>query len=354
MSITFEVSQVAPNRKPLPRVTLVDEFAARGVAHLEACGGNLDALVGYPRDPSALWQTPPLHGLVSALQHAFDQHYPLVLSPDDIWLCIAQGFALHVNANAEALRGRFVRHDGRSSLTVRRDNFVKGAADNPWPEVFSAFSGQIADHIGKKRDLIVADFSTTGVIERAASEIVLMDAMQSYFQYTFITACGIPRITLLGTVSDWQNILVRARNLAEFGLEEWVAALEPVIVEFIAAAEGRANREFWQSMYKLNDESGGPYVTGWCNALFPYLPERGGKLARNRWAYEWQDGVNRIFGGGPKPAHFPSGLARAPLQWEYHDTRYAMEFVGGFAGLAQHEDLSVQPVIGWAVGAVTN
>ncbi|WP_441290726.1 DUF4419 domain-containing protein [Sorangium sp. KYC3313] len=37
-----------------------------------------------------------------------------VLSPDAVWLCLAQGFAHHVALNAEALRGRFVR---RSSAT---------------------------------------------------------------------------------------------------------------------------------------------------------------------------------------------------------------------------------------------
>lgn len=41
-----------------------------------------------------------------------------MLTPDAIWLTLAQGFALHVNENAEALRDRFVRHDGRKTLVV--------------------------------------------------------------------------------------------------------------------------------------------------------------------------------------------------------------------------------------------
>jgi hypothetical protein len=41
-----------------------------------------------------------------------------------------------VNANAERLRGKFVRHEGRADITIRRDDFVKGSSENPWPEVF--------------------------------------------------------------------------------------------------------------------------------------------------------------------------------------------------------------------------
>ncbi len=56
------------------------------------------------------------------------------------------------------------------------------------------FSDAVAAHIGRQRDLVVCDFSTTGPCERAASEIVLLDAMQSYFNYEMITLCGIPLV----------------------------------------------------------------------------------------------------------------------------------------------------------------
>src|SRR4029078_12923454 len=38
------------------------------------------------------------HPVIAALDLAFSDHRPLVLSPDMIWLLIAQGFANHVNA----------------------------------------------------------------------------------------------------------------------------------------------------------------------------------------------------------------------------------------------------------------
>ena len=53
---------------------------------------------------------------------------------------------------------------------------------------------------------MVASFSTTGAVEQVANGIVLMSAMKSYFAYRGRTLCGIPEVTLEGTVDDWTNI----------------------------------------------------------------------------------------------------------------------------------------------------
>ena len=46
-----------------------------------------------------------------------------------IWLLLLQGLASHVNANAKALRKKFVAHEGKLVLNVRRDGFRKGDPD---------------------------------------------------------------------------------------------------------------------------------------------------------------------------------------------------------------------------------
>ena len=110
----------------------------------------------------------------------------------------------------------FVPHQGKVTIQVRRDDFLKGSPENPWAEVWPEFSAEIKKVIGAEtHGLIVSDFSTTGPTERAASEVVLMDCVQSYFSYGFVTLCGIPEITLEGTVrtgrrftsgsSDWSS-----------------------------------------------------------------------------------------------------------------------------------------------------
>ncbi|MEZ4238202.1 MAG: DUF4419 domain-containing protein [Myxococcota bacterium] len=84
-----------------------------------------------------------VHPLAQAAHDAFFGHRPLVLSPDAVWFTLCQGLSLHVAEHAEALRERFVRHADRVVLQVERPDFALGQA-NPWPEVFGAFSAQIA------------------------------------------------------------------------------------------------------------------------------------------------------------------------------------------------------------------
>jgi hypothetical protein len=182
-----------------------------------------------------------------------------------------------------------------------------------------------------------------------------MAAMRHYFDYTMLTRCGIPRVTLLGSVADWTQIRRRAEVLEEFDLRWWVRALVPVLDQLVAAASGRPDRAFWRSFYKWEDSSGGPYVSGWINVFFPYIEAKAGSpsLARNEFVTKWATSF-RDFHSGPCASKFPSGLAVAPFLWKYLGNDIPMDFVGGFVGVSQDpETLEVRPAIGWAVREAT-
>lgn len=306
-----------------------------------------------------------LHPFVDAVDTAFNYHYPLVLSPDHIWLCIVQGLALHLNINAEKFRDCFVRHQGNKKLEIRRDDFIEGSPENPWDEAIDELSEQVKASIGDQYDLIVCNFSTTGKIERVVSEIVLMDTVKKYFDYRIRSLCGIPKITLEGTVEDWQSIRQRIEQFAEFDLQWWLDGLIPVIDQFVTTvslsneygeSEAR-NQAFWRSFYKRSDYSGGPYITGWISVFFPYL-EHGNSLIQNPYIQPWaeviaaQSYLEQMNDQwlGPSTDTFPSSLSKVPFQWEFLDRVLDMNFVGGFIGLSQDQKTSeVRPEIGWAI-----
>jgi hypothetical protein len=302
------------------------------------------------------------HPVIAAIGLAFNDHRPLVLSPDCVWLLVAQGLANHVNANAEELRSRFVSHSGKFTLSVRRDDFIKGSPENPWPEVFSEFSERLREHLGAEtHDLLLPSFSTTGAVERAAAEVVLLDAVQSYFSYEFATACGIPQVVLEGTPDDWETLAERTRGLERFGLEWWTRSLGPILDQFVAASQGRADARFWRSIYNWDGGSGGPYISGWNTAFFPYLKdgETGRASRRNPWLAKGGEKLDALlyprekrepFGYGLTTEDFPGGLARAPFLWNYLGQPFDMEFLGGFVGVRQETGtLRLRPEIGWAV-----
>ncbi|HWZ89561.1 MAG TPA: DUF4419 domain-containing protein, partial [Polyangiaceae bacterium] len=111
---TFDVSDVSVETGLLTASTLVADLQARLGTPVEACGGNQQACVIPVGSAHGL----PHHGFLAAVHSAFAQHCPLVLSPDDVWLCIAQGIAIHMDVNAEAFRAQFVRHDGQASIQI--------------------------------------------------------------------------------------------------------------------------------------------------------------------------------------------------------------------------------------------
>jgi hypothetical protein len=250
---------------------------------------------------------------------------------------------------------------------VQRDDFRKGSPENRWEEVFPEFTRQIRDHVGEDvHDFFTAGFSTTGPAEKAAFEIAIMDAMQSYFEYRLLTICGIPEIALEGTPEDWRAVAQRARGLDRFGLAWWGEALAEILEQFVAAADGAPERSFWESIYKYQSFSGGSAVTGWITAFFPYLkpaPQARPtvvnellKLGRSdgRWGVVMRptpQGSGHDSRGFSVDT-FPSGLSCAPLVWEFplQGARFEMEFLGGFVGVSQDPGtLALRPEIGWAV-----
>lgn len=339
--ISFDVNKKALQTLGTKKLTPIDSqkaFSNRLKNPVEACGATQLNLVGRCFS----------HPFVEAAHIAFAEHYPLVLTPDSVWLCIAQGFANHINVNAEALRKRFVSHEGKKAIIIERNSFRKGSPDNDWQGAFSEFSDKLAEYIGKKRDLVVSNFSTTSVIEKAASEVVLMDSMKSYFKFGMRTMCGIPSITLMGSVDDWRNIRTRAENLIEYDLDWWAKGLLSVTDHLVKAAEGNPDVKFFDSLYKEGGGSGGPFASGWMNVLFPYLEGHAGNLMKNTYAENWDD--TRGWGGGPTLDAYTNGLAKVPFKWQVYGTTYDMELLGGLVGVAQDETtLAVTPTVGWAV-----
>ena len=287
------------------------------------------------------------HPFMNAMHTAYAKHYPMTISPDMIWLLIAQGFATHINQNGEEMRDYFVDFDGKKNLDIRRDYFVKGGKDNDWEGAFTEWSHKIEENTGPELlNLVSAEFSTTGIVEKAAFEITLMDAMKSYFTYSMTTMCGIPEITLEGSVDDWRLIEEKAQALAKYDLDWWIDGLMPILKEFTKAAKGKSDREFWQSIYKWNSVgSGNPYITGWILNFFPYMDYYG--------EVKQFIGNPKINPSGRLTAEtdiFMSGMSQADFNWNYYGRFFKMEILAGFMGYEQDkETLSLKPVIGWAV-----
>lgn len=303
------------------------------------------------------------NAFAAAACRAFYDHQPLLIRPDDIWFCIAQGIAIYVAENAEELRSTLVGHEGKKKLVVIREDFELGQ-ENPWPEAFAAFTSQIRNEVPRLAEFVDTRFSTTGPIQKAAFDLCWMDAASNYFEYEMLAGCGIPEVVLLGTVEDWQLILQRANEIAELGLAAWSSALVPVVEKIVETAAGNFDRDFWQSLFRYQASSGPAELTGWIVTLFPYLVDdpSTGKRTPNIYLANWAERLDvsrsRSLGPwwmeteGPGLYAIPSSLVSAPLS--FVDVRggdaVVLSLTAGMFGVEQDAETGmVSAAYGWAV-----
>jgi len=202
-----------------------------------------------------------------------------------------------VHQNAEELRHLFVDFDGKKTLMLILPGFTIGNPNNDWARTFPMFEQKIRENIGDDiTNLVTQQFSTTGVVDKLAMQIVLMDVVESYFNYCGMSGCGIPSVQLTGTPEDWIAIRERAEKLSQFGLDWWLKELLPVLDHFVSAAQGNPDVKFWASVVNKYGLSGmkSP-ANGWIQCFFPYILKNGGGYKKNPCLPDWMKYYNKDF-----------------------------------------------------------
>lgn len=312
------------------------------------------------------------------LQFAFNLHKPISISPDDIWLLICQGFSEHIKLNSDDFK-EILGVKEKQTIQVRRDDFVIGE-DNAWEQILPEFTNKITQTINNKlHSNIILEFSTSTKKEINAFEIAFMDSMSNYFDYEFASLCGIPEIEIKGTVADYTKMLNALEILKSYNLEWWIDKVSLNIKKIIQTLEGENKLDFWNSIYKENNESGGPYITGWIADFFPYLKtnitEQNGTIDYSKQPISkdnilktiqiedlnFEDyKIHKVLIKNPKLINpngfklklddFPSGLSKVPFKWNYIDKELEMNFVSGFIGIKENKkNNTLKTDINWIV-----
>jgi hypothetical protein len=347
--ITFEIEKLSKPKKILYLQSYEDIYKNLILKDANLSKGEIERSgIDFKYNILAKSQAPDslvsfgYNAFFNGMYQAYAEHRPFVLSPDMIWLLISQGFARHVNANPEKLRKYFVDFTGKLSLVVEsKKDLLKDSTD--WADIFPQFTSQIAEHTGEELiNTLTSDFSTTTAIEKVASEITIMEAMEPYFEYVVIyMVCGIPEITLQGTTEDWQKILNKTRKLGKYDLKWWTNELEPILKEFVKASKGDIDKKFWRNMFKYHSQKqyGAPkIIDGWIVKFFPY--DKDGK----------RNNLNKLIGGGS----LPEEMVKVDLKYiktdGVHTEETMLELWAGFIGLEQNPiTFALTPKISWMI-----
>eukprot|EP00971_Amphidinium_carterae_P336581 6473021-Amphidinium_carterae.2 len=126
---------------------------------------------------------------------------------------------------------------------------------------------------------LLPGFSTTTEQDRVVAALAVMCTLQNYFEYVCCLKCGIPKVTLLGTVEDWKMLREKAEKLLHYDLKEermsaWHKLLVPVLDHFVLSAIGQADVQFWDTVCNhMGGGSGPSYLSGWVTVFAVFNKE---------------------------------------------------------------------------------
>lgn len=277
------------------------------------------------------------NGLVWSAYHAYSSHHHLVIRPEDVWFAILTQMSFYINAHAEELRAFFVEHDGKKHLEV-----LSSLAD------FGSVAQEMADLIAKNvvdpglRDWVMPSFSTTTDCDKVVGAVLFMGAMQKYFSYGIVNMCGLPSVTLLGEVEDWQEMLARLDKLELLGKEPTAFArmLKPILSHMVLSFQEPTSAKvehFWNTIVHENRlGSGTDYLTGWLTA-FCFWDENGKAkhLPSMSEGFNWSE--NTLFGDVAYPRvdvdDVPTAFASVPVHVNDNGHKYNATMVAGSVGI---------------------
>lgn len=207
------------------------------------------------------------NGFVYTAIEAYYKHYHLTIRPEDVWFAILSQLSIWINTNAEEARGKFVTHEGKKDLAVAMhngDDIGKFAQ-----EMTREIEKNVTDP--KLREWIMPAFTTTTATDAIVASILIMGDLPKSVRVIEKCECGLPSITLLGELSDWEGLYKKLDKLETFGTEpaQFGSLLKPIISRFVKSFHDPTSEtvvQFWGHM--INDESSEPgKCDGWITAF---------------------------------------------------------------------------------------
>ena len=292
--------------------------------------------------------------LIQGLIVAYKNHYPITITPDMIWLLIAQGFSRFMEKHENLVRERFVNFTGKKDLKVERLSYSPySASKEVWDGIIKEFVQKIEENVGKEViDTLECNFSTTTQLAKVTSQVTIMSAMKHYFTYRLLMAgCGISNITLEGSLQDWEKIKSKLEFLSTKALKWWTKHLIPIIDNIILTKKyynekNKVNEElinFWKGMIRLKGE-GNMYdphmINGWIVKFIPNLEKE-------------KPGIYEEI----RETDVPEEIISCPMELTWLNMNgkkvdFKCSLASGFYGMIQDKQtFNVRPVIGYAIVA---
>ena len=291
--------------------------------------------------------------LIRGLMLAYQNHYPITVSPDMILLLFLQGYSRFMEKYSEKVRNQYVNFEGKKTLIVKREGMTpEKASKEDWQGIIDEFTGKIKNIVGENTiSYLESNFTTTNPVTLTTSQVSIMSAMKQYFIYKVIMCvCGISAITLEGSLEDWEKIKKKLEFFSkeEFHLNWWTSHLIPIIDKIIETKKyynenkdiNNELRDFWKDIIRV--KRNGIYkptvIDGWIVKFIPNLSGR-------------EPYINESL----NDSDIPDQIISCPLKLIFIDgnnneIEYDCSLASGFYGMiTDKQTYSVKPVIGYSI-----
>ena len=240
-----------PNLKPRGEhhfKPLLQNFKKRFI-ELHRCSMDLNKMIEMTEHP-----------VLTSYYYAYLDHYPIVLSPDILWMLILEGFSYHVRLNHMRLREKFVKNNqNKNKIIVSQgangDSHINDVTSQRWGDIFKGFIEQSKEKIdGTVLHLFTPYFSTTTTDIEYASQIAIVSIVSPFvkfikiFQPCISGGCGFPYINLQGTLQDYKQLKMKIEGLKGYLIDDWIYKLIPIIDKIIETKKGNIDKQFWDNI----------------------------------------------------------------------------------------------------------
>lgn len=250
--VKFTVDPVDPNLERLPVVTdsvRRDKFRPYDFRiRTEWIAGELGASAPADHGPSG-------HAFLDLFLKAWNEHRPVRLTPDAVWMFLLDNYRDVVRDDPERVRADLVLHaSGKVPLVAVLDPSVLGELQRR--ETWEGITRQLLDSMNRhtvsdRHQSMQLDFSTTTPTRALARRIRTLDAYQDFFGFYGGVTCGIPTVHLEGVPEDWKRLRESVQALRIAPTTLWIDGLQPVLDAFVATAEGHPPADFWSSFVRF-------------------------------------------------------------------------------------------------------
>ncbi|PON30867.1 hypothetical protein TGAM01_v200287 [Trichoderma gamsii] len=276
------------------------------------------------------------NGFVYSAYIAYGKHHHLTIRPDNVWFAILSqlGFYLGKHSKPKRLRCNTVLPEGTKQITLAyRDGHSSGS------RIYAYLAQKLNDEIFDEiQDPLWAtpSFTTTTDTDRAVASALLMGTMQPYYECDLVMLCGLPSVTLLGEIEDWQEINGRIDYLYQLDrapLTRFANMLRPILRHMIHSFTHPTSEEiksFWNTMVTTRPPVDGEYVvlSGWITAFCNWNEE--GTFSSHASSLPGLDGELYPI---VQVKNLPAGSASVPVKVTINEELCDCTMVAGSVGI---------------------